>query len=313
MVAMSRERQYLSKNYQSFSQLFVILLLLLTTMPAVFAAPVTRVIIISTPENSAHKEFIAAFRKELSRTDPELNIVEQSIEEYNPNSNNTLLVTLGSSAFKETASLGGKKLHTLISHAQYKEIYPTDVENSYHLVFNQPLARILRFQQLALPDSKYIGILLGRQYPEFAQRLSSEVEKMGKQLITEQVGDNFSVSLSSLLSKIDSLLLFPDASVINRETINTLVLDSYHKQIPLLGYSKALVKAGAMLAIYSTPVQLGEEGAVIASRIIAGKDVPLHLYPKNFEISVNYQLSRVYEINIPSEAELHKQVMAGEQ
>ncbi|MDH3354323.1 MAG: hypothetical protein OEL79_03810 [Chromatiales bacterium] len=271
-----------------------------------------RVDIISIPKNSAHQRFIAAFKGELLRLRPNMNIIEQSVNEYKLDSNDSLTVTLGSRALSKTASLKGKKLHTLIAHSLYEKIYQTDKKDAYHLTFDQPIKRILNLQSLAFPHSKTVGILLGNKHPKISREFYKEIKRSGRKLIIDRVGDDFSGTLLKLLSKSDSLLLFPDSSVVNRTTINTLVLDSFRMRVPLLGYSKALVKAGAMLSIYSTPEEMGKQSAQIANRIIAGKSVPLHSYPKQFELLVNYKLSRIYDLDIPSESELHAKIVAGE-
>ena len=269
------------------------------------------ILIVSIPKNGAHQRFISSFRVELSRIFPGINIDEKSLDEYDSSNNSSLIVTLGSRAFREVTHQPGKMFHALISHELFKEYYPGDRANKYHLAFNQTQERMLRLHAIALPQSRDIGLLQRYPAPEQISELTREAAKFGKRIVIEAVGDDFSENLSNLLSKVDSLLLLPDSKVINRSTINSLVLESYHKEIPILGYSKSLVKAGAMLALYSTPEQLGEDAAELVDRIISGKQVPITNYPKQFKVSVNYKLSRVYGISIPSENELHDKIAAG--
>ena len=270
------------------------------------------VVLVSIPGNAAHQRFSAAFRGKVSQLNPNVDIIEQSIDAYEP-SPERLVVTLGSRAFRETTHQSGTMLHALITHALYKGHYPDYKIGKYLLVFNQSIEQMLSLYDIALPKIRNIGLLLGNPYPEIINKSKRAAENLGKKIIIEQMEDDFLGSLAKLLPQIDSLLLFPDAAVINRSTINSLVLDSYHKKIPLLGYSRSLVKAGAMLALFSTPEQLGEDSAQLVSRIISGKKVAVVNYPKQFGVSVNYKLSRVYGISIPSEKELHDQLISGRQ
>lgn len=310
-MTMSMERQKSVKKSDLLWQSIAMLLCLILMLPVGRAAAADSVLIISIPGNGAHQKFISSFRAELSRILPDVNISAQPLDKYQPSHNNTLLVTLGSRAFREITDQPGTMFHALVSHELYKEYYLNDKDDKYHLVFNQPIGRTFRLHAIALPQSDDIGVLLGNSYPGLVKELHKEAGKFGKRMLIERVGDDFTESLSNLLSRVDSLLLLPDSTVINRKTINSLVLDSYHKQIPLLGYSKSLVKAGAMLALFSTPEQLGEDSALLVARIISGKRVAIHNYPEQFNVAVNYKLSRAYGISIPSEKELHDKIVAG--
>lgn len=67
-----------------------------------------------------------------------------------------------------------------------------------------------------------------------------------------------------------------------------------------------------MLSLHSTSTQLGRDAAKVVNRFISGHKIPFRNYPTEFEVSVNYKLSRVYGLSIPSENKLHEQI-AGEQ
>jgi len=303
------ERQNISTLFKTGRHWFVTLFCLVTLLQTGVVTAAQSIVLVSIPGNGAHQKFTTAFRETLLQINPGVELIEKTIDEYT--SSEHLVVTLGSRAFRKITPLPGKMFHALISHELYKEYYPNDKAGKYHLVFNQPLGRMLRLHSIVLPKSRDLGVLLGNPYPSLINELHREAGKFGKRIIIERVEDDFSKSLSKLLSRIDSLLLLPDTTVINRTTINSLVLDSYHKQIPLLGYSQSLVKAGAMLAIFSTPEQLGEDSAKLIARIASGKRIAIHNYPQQFTISVNYKLSRAYGISIPSEKELHDKIVAG--
>ncbi|NOR51716.1 MAG: hypothetical protein GQ470_03770, partial [Gammaproteobacteria bacterium] len=306
----SMERQIITTLSKIGRCWFISLFCIVTLLQTGVTAAAENVVLLSIPGNGAHQKFSKAFRTKLAQLNPELDIIELPIDEYEPLPEN-LVVTLGSRAFKETTRQSGTMFHALISHVLYKEYYPNDKTGKYHMVFNQPLERMLRLHAIVLPQSRDVGVLLGNPFPEIINKLEEQARIFGKRIVIERVEDNFAESLSNLLPKIDSLLLLPDSTVINRSTINSLVLDSYHKRIPLLGYSMSLVKAGAMMALYSTPEQLGEDSAHLVARIISGKRVSIHNSPKQFKVSVNYKLGRVYGITIPSEKELHNKIAAG--
>ncbi|MCK4821392.1 hypothetical protein KA005_36845, partial [bacterium] len=309
-VFKSMERHYIHTSLKISQRWFTTIFCLITLLQTGITTAAESILVVSIPENSAHQKFSKVFRNKLALLNPEIDIVDLSIDDYEPSSER-LVVTLGSRAFIEITEQSGPMFHALISRSLYEEYYSDDAPDKYYLAFEQPLERMLQLHSLALPKSRDVGVLLGDTSSLDIKKLRKQANSFGKNIFTEKIEDNFAENLSKLLKKVDSLLLFPDPEVINRSTINSLVLDSYHKKTPLVGYSSSLVKAGAMLAIYSTPAQLAEDSAQLVSRILYGKNVPVSNYPKQFKISVNYRLSRIYGISIPSEKSLLDKITEG--
>jgi len=68
--------------------------------------------------------------------------------------------------------------------------------------------------------------------------------------------DTLFSDLDELLIDSDVLLAVPDSEIYNSNSIRNILLSSYRRGIPLVGFSQAYVKAGALCAIFSTPEQL---------------------------------------------------------
>jgi hypothetical protein len=56
----------------------------------------------------------------------------------------------------------------------------------------------------------------------------------------------------------------PIRVVFNSQTAGSILTAAYRRQVPLTGFSPAYVKAGALLALYSTPAQVGARGGAAA-------------------------------------------------
>lgn len=84
------------------------------------------------------------------------------------------------------------------------------------------------------------------------------------------------------------------------------MITAYRYQDPMIGFSQAYVKAGALAAVYTTPEQTGKQVGEIAMRALGGKVVLLSppKYPKHFSVSVNYQVARSLDISIGDEADI---------
>jgi len=112
-------------------------------------------------------------------------------------------------------------------------------------------------------------------------------------------------ALQSLLPESDVLLAIPDPVAVNASTIYGLLLTSYRAQVPVVGFSEGLVKAGALLGLFSTASQQGKQGAEIATRILAGDGgLPAPQYPKYFTVRANYSVARSLGLRLEEEAAL---------
>jgi ABC-type uncharacterized transport system substrate-binding protein len=84
-----------------------------------------------------------------------------------------------------------------------------------------------------------------------------------------------------------------------------LLLTTYRAQVPVVGFSEGLVKAGALLGLFSTAQQMGKQGAEIVSRVLAGDaGLPAPQYPRYFTVRINNSVARSLGISLPDETAL---------
>jgi ABC-type uncharacterized transport system substrate-binding protein len=70
-------------------------------------------------------------------------------------------------------------------------------------------------------------------------------------------------------------------------------LTTYRNRIPLIGFSAAYVKAGALAAIYSTPENIADQLAELtAQSLSAAGAVKQIISPKYFSVSINSRVAR---------------------
>ena len=72
--------------------------------------------------------------------------------------------------------------------------------------------------------------------------------------------------LRDLLQQNDSLLMLPRQSIYNRDTIKGVLLASYRNRKPVVSYSPAHVRSGAVASIYSSPVDIGRHLALLINQ-----------------------------------------------
>lgn len=169
---------------------------------------------------------------------------------------------------------------------------------------DQPVARQLDLLRLALPARHRVGVLLGPDSRAFEPELRRAAGETGLELATVRVEgtEQLAAATQRVLEDADVLLALPDPQVFNGATIQNILTAAYRQRVPLIGFSPAYVKAGAMLSLYSTPVQVGAQAADIVRAVLAGRPLPAPQGPRAFAIGVNADVARSLGIAIEEDA-----------
>ncbi len=217
------------------------------------------------------------------------------------------IVAVGSRAATriDAITLTTPTLYALITREKHQTL--TSGANRRHsaLYVEQPFSRMARLLSIALPDVEKVGVVLS----ERSLALEDELRAVSGRYPFEPVirvangTDTLHSALESLYSEVQVLLSLPDSKIINRRSVKNYLLGAYLRKIPVLGYSRTLVKAGALLAVYSTPDQIGAQAAGITNRVLEHgyPQEQLAYYPQEYLVAVNYQVARALGVDIASE------------
>ncbi|MDP2826277.1 MAG: ABC transporter substrate binding protein [Sulfuritalea sp.] len=158
---------------------------------------------------------------------------------------------------------------------------------------DQPPARQLELIRLALPAVRNLGMLVGAESKGHLPAFEKAAKERGFELVASPVGEGgLFAALQSVLPNVDLLLALPDPAVFNSQTAANILTAAYRRQLPLVGFSPAYVKAGALLALYSTPAQVGARGGELLRQALSGKVLPAPRWPREFTVSVNRDVAR---------------------
>lgn len=158
---------------------------------------------------------------------------------------------------------------------------------------DQPPARHMELIRLALPAVRNVGILVSAESKAHGAGLEKAARERGMHLATSQVGqDGLFPALQSLLAEAEVLLALPDPAVFNSQTAANILTAAYRRHVPLVGFSPAYVKAGALLALYSTPAQVGARGAELLRQALPAKSLPPPQSPREFVVTINRDVAR---------------------
>ncbi len=229
-----------------------------------------------------------------------------------------LIVAIGSDAARlaQSAPVTLPVLDILIPRLLYEQLAHAGNARSA-LYIDQPFARQLNLCQLIVPELHHLAVLYGPTSQDLGSELRNSAHKAGITLMEKHVvaGSNPNAALDQVLDDSQLLLALPDPDVFTRYTVAGLLLTAYHHAVPVIGFSAAYVKAGALAAVYSTPEQIGRDAAemVLAARTDAGWNLPAPRYPAYYNVAVNRQVGHSLNLKLPDDTELQRALSYQEQ
>ena len=229
-----------------------------------------------------------------------------------------LIVAIGSAAARSAQTMPGNQpvLNILIPRLLYEQLAHAGSARSA-LYIEQPFERQLNLCRLIIPELRHLAVLYGPTSQASAGELRNAAQRSGVNLISQHVtaGTNPNAALDQVLDDSQLLLALPDPDVFTRYTVAGLLLTAYHHAVPVIGFSAAYVKAGALAAVYSTPEQIGRDAAeiVLAARTAAGWTLPAPRYPAYYNVAVNRQVGRSLSLKLPDDADLQRALAQQEQ
>jgi ABC-type uncharacterized transport system substrate-binding protein len=171
------------------------------------------------------------------------------------------------------------------------------------LYLDQPLPRKLALVHFGLPSARRIGVILGPSTRALREPLKAAARSVGLELVVREVGSRRGIqpALEALLRQSDAILALPDPGIYNRITIRNILITSFRYRKPVIGYSASFVKAGALMAVYSSPEQISAE---VAQRLAPalkppGTALPPAHSPDTYSVDVNYWVADSLGIPVP--------------
>ncbi|MEE9219659.1 MAG: ABC transporter substrate-binding protein [Acidobacteriota bacterium] len=166
-----------------------------------------------------------------------------------------------------------------------------------------PLAEQFSYMNHVLPDVRRIGAVYDVRNERLVERAKREARKHGLELLGEPVEDPKEVpeAFRRLVGRVDALWSFPDTTVYSREAAQFILLFSFRNRLPLMGFSKSYVRAGALFGLYADYDDLGHQLAEVAHEILGGRsasDIPISP-PRRHAMALNLRVADALGTKIP--------------
>lgn len=217
-----------------------------------------------------------------------------------------VVVSLGAAALRTLLASDTRLpiVAALIPRATFEKVLREPGRKSlgpvYGIFLDQPFGRQLELIHLVQPDVRRVGVLWGpdsvgqRHLLQAALAARSWTESAGVVGPTMPLGE----ATRQALEGADALLAVADPLVFNSTTVSNVMMASYRTKLGVFAFSPAYVKAGALVALYSTPMQIGTQAAETARVLLRGGTVALLQYPADFNISVNEHVARSLGVSV---------------
>jgi putative ABC transport system substrate-binding protein len=234
-----------------------------------------------------------------------------------------MVVTIGSAALdaaaKHRAKVGAGEtapalLATLLPRLAFDRAIAQapNRKNITAILLDQPVGRQAALIRAALPNVKRVGVLLGPESKSGAAALRNALADQGLIPQIEDIsGRGLFAAVQDVLDQSDVLLAVADPAVFSGETISSILMAGYRRQVPLIGFSPSYVKSGALIGLYATPAQIARATANVVRDVLSGGPLPSPAVPLEFTVDINSAVARSLGLSLDEQDILKRMLSPG--
>lgn len=260
------------------------------------------VLIVKDADIKPYQDVIKGFTQACACSVKELDLTDLAALERAVKARPDAVLAVGSQSFRKLRKLGKiPVLYTMVMPSETADVYE---ENISGVSMDIAPETYLSAMTGLFPDAKRIGVLYNPDHTgRFVQEASDAADAKGISLITRKVRDPREVPglLDELRSKVDVLWMLPDATLVNSETIDSLLLFSFQRSIPVFSFSDKYVKKGAVAALTIDPLEIGKQAGAMARNLFRNGKGPQRAYAGSPRLSVNMNIGKKIGVRINDE------------
>jgi len=295
----------------------VCVLILLWSLPVVAARSL---LLVSDSDNSVHQAIVDHLRTALdgeveggAEVSVERLATQQLSEGIPANFTPGLIVTIGTKAAAEVdgRANGVPVLNVFLPQAAHRQLAASGGHGAAAIVLDQPIRRQLAVARALLPEARSAGLLQGQDMAGEMLSLTQGAVDFGLDLHITRLEDSEdpAAAIEEVLRVNDVVIATFDPKVYTPATAKWLLYLAFQQQRPIVGFSYALLKAGAVAAVFSTPEQIARHAAdAIADWLRSGVPPSGTAYPRYYHIGLNAPVAKRLGVSTPSEPDLERQV-----
>lgn len=195
-------------------------------------------------------------------------------------------------------------IHALIADYDVKDKdISCNNKSCYKVFINQPVSRYIDIFKIVFPENKNLVYATSENTSGRNQKIRSAAKRAGLKYKEIAINEDSNISrlLLNRLDNNDVLLALSDPSIYNSDSAKSVILSAYHKNVPIIAYSKSFSQAGALLSLYSSINNVADKTAYLTNEIISnGHQTMKEHYPDDFSIEINSAVAKSFNIKIDS-------------
>lgn len=231
-----------------------------------------------------------------------------------PPADHAIVVAVGPAALRAALRKPPREpvVAVLVSRSDVADARAAADASVYAIVTNQPARRQLSLIAMALPQRHRVGVV----YPPDAEPLLSEVRaeagRVGVELIARRSDSaaELSAALAEVLPLSDVLLLLADPVSLAAGVAQSVLRTAAASRKPVFASTEAMVRAGALLGVYTTRSQFVDEALDCIARLQQGERPPPIAAPTRFSVGVNQSVAHALALDLPDEQLLQQRLTA---
>jgi putative tryptophan/tyrosine transport system substrate-binding protein len=184
------------------------------------------------------------------------------------------------------------------------EKYGLPTANMVGLSLTVPFRQHLQTLHALAPKVSRLGVLFDpKKTHNMHSKLLRDAKALGIKIFSEEVHREQDVAsaLHALKDRIDALWLLPDSTVLTENTLDFLMSTTLEANIPLVGFSAALVRSGAVVGAYFRYADIGKQAAKISQQLVEQPSSSLRktlITPDRVHQSINQKSARYLSFSL---------------
>jgi len=218
------------------------------------------------------------------------------------------IIAVGARALREVTEDARRRwphvpvVATLVARSQLDRLIAIEGRRVTGIYLDPPFPLQFSLLRLTRPEWRRVGVLLGPDSSVHRDEIERAARAAGVELVLREVesADQLAAALQTVLGA-DVLLAVPDSLIYSARTVQHILLSSYRRNVPVLGFSAAFVRAGALLGLHAPPDTLASQTAGMVREVVAGGR-PAPRAVGDFEVMVNANVGRSLGIQLNAAA-----------
>lgn len=234
---------------------------------------------------------------ELSDLNTKYLIEATTIDNWQPAHKSSLYIALGQEALiaLNKQNVKATVLSAMITSNQWNKFIAENQNSSFSAIFYDPdPVKQLILAKIVSPIVKSVGILLSEDYLLNQNSLNSIANKIGITINLKINRDlnNFYRDYAEISDRSNTLLLLPDKNIYNQNSIPKAILTSYRQGKFIIGYSKGMVRSGAIASTYTSASDYTKDLIETVDEMLENQDIELVRFSKYYSVETNTDVAK---------------------